>query len=112
VGKGREASEQEPALYSDRLTRFEQASHSLGIVHHLLRPRRPQSNGKVERFFRTVDDECLALKRQWTFTHRNRAVEQFVRFYNHQRPYLSLSAMTPVQRRDSYFRSLRSKLLS
>ena len=93
------------AWRSDRLTRFEQACHSLGITHHLLRPRRPQSNGKVERFFRTVDDECLALQRQWTFAHRNRAVERFVWFYNHERPHLSLHGMTPVQRRDSYFRS-------
>lgn len=93
------------ALHSDRLTRFEQACRSLGILHHLLRPRRPQSNGKVERFFRTVDDECLALQRRWTFGHRNRAVERFVWFYNHERPHLSLNGMTPVQRRDSYLRS-------
>lgn len=95
------------AWHCDRLTRFEQACHSLGIAHHLLRPRRPQSNGKVERFFRTVDDECLALQRQWTFNHRSRAVERFVWFYNHERPHLSLNGMTPVQRRDSYFRSSR-----
>lgn len=93
------------AWHSDRLTRFEQACHSLGIVHQLLRPHRPQSNGKVERFFRTVDDECLALQGQWTFAHRLRAVERFVWFYNHERPHLSLNGMTPVQRRDSYFRS-------
>jgi transposase InsO family protein len=95
------------AWHSDRLTRFEQACRSLGITHHLLRPRRPQSNGKVERFFRTVDDECLALQGQWTFAHRNRAIERFVWFYNHERPHLSLHGMTPVQRRDSYFRSSR-----
>jgi transposase InsO family protein len=95
------------AWHSDRVTRFEQACRSLGIAHHLLRPRRPQSNGKVERFFRTVDDECLALQRQWTFSHRTRAVERFVWFYNHERPHLSLAGMTPVQRRDNYFRSLR-----
>jgi transposase InsO family protein len=100
------------AWHHERLTRFEQACQALGIVHHLLRPRRPQSNGKVERFFRTVDDECLALQRQWTFTHRTRAVDRFVRFYNHERPHLSLSGMTPVQRRDSYFRSLRPELMS
>ncbi len=95
------------ALHRDRLTRFEEACRSLGIVHHLLRPRRPQSNGKVERFFRTVDDECLALQRQWTFAHRNRAIERFVWFYNHERPHLSLNGMTPVQRRDSYLHSPR-----
>ena len=31
------------AQHADRLTRFEQACRSLGITHHLLRPRRPQS---------------------------------------------------------------------
>jgi transposase InsO family protein len=93
------------AQHSDRLTRFQQACRSLGIIHHLLRPRRPQSNGKVERFFRTVDDECLALQRRWTFRHRQQAIERFVWFYNHERPHLSLNGMTPVERRDGYFRS-------
>lgn len=93
------------AQHADRLTRFEQACRSLGITHHLLRPRRPQSNGKVERFFRTIDDECLAFQRRWTFAQRLRAVDAFVRFYNHERPHLSLNGMTPVERRDSYFRS-------
>lgn len=93
------------AHHADRLTRFEQACRSLGIVHHLLRPRRPQSNGKVERFFRTIDDECLALQRRWTFHHRARAVDAFVRFYNHERPHLSLNGMTPIERRNRYFRS-------
>ena len=76
-----------------------------GIRHYLLRPYARQSNGKVERFFRTVDDECLALQRRWTFRHRVRAVDAFVRFYNHDRPHLSLNGMTPVQRRNSYLGS-------
>lgn len=87
------------------VTKFEQACRSLGIRHYLLRPRRPQSNGKVERFFRTVDEECLARQRRWTFHHRAQAIERFVWYYNHQRPHLSLKGMTPVQRRDSYLRS-------
>lgn len=95
------------AHHADRQTRFQQACASLGIVHHLLRPRQPQSNGKVERFFRTVDEECLALQRRWTYRHREHALERFVRFYNHERPHLSLNGMTPVQRRDNYFRSSR-----
>ena len=93
------------AYHADRLTRFEQACRSLGIAHHLVRPRHPQSNGKVERFFRTVDDECLALQKRWTFDHRRRAIDRFVWFYNHDRPHLSLHGMTPVERRDHYFSS-------
>lgn len=93
------------ARYSDRLTRFQEACRGVGIAHYLVRPHRPQSNGKVERFFRTVDDECLALQRRWTFMHRIRAIERFVWFYNHERPHLSLNGMTPIQRRDSYFGS-------
>ncbi len=100
------------AYHADRLTRFEQACRSLGIAHQLLRPRHPQSNGKVERFFRTVDDECLALQRRWTYDHRVQAVERFVWFYNHERPHLALHGMTPVERRDSYFNSSQLSLMS
>jgi transposase InsO family protein len=92
------------ALYHERLTRFQQACAALGIRHHLLRPYAPQSNGKVERFFRTVDDECLHVRPLFTFAARSRAVDAFVWFYNHERPHLSLGGMTPVARRKLYFR--------
>jgi transposase InsO family protein len=95
------------ALHADRLTRFQQACQSLGIAHHLLRPYAPQSNGKVERFFRTVDDECLHVRPLFTFTARSRAVEKFVWYYNHERPHLSLGGMTPIDRRKLYFRQAR-----
>ena len=66
-------------------------------------PYAPQSNGKVERFFRTIDDECLYVRRLFTFAARSRAVADFVHYYNHQRPHLSLGGQTPVQRRVLYF---------
>jgi transposase InsO family protein len=91
------------ALHADRLTRFQQACQSLGIAHHLLRPYAPQSNGKVERFFRTIDDECLHVRPLFTFPARSRAVEKFVWYYNHERPHLSLGGMTPIDRRKLYF---------
>jgi transposase InsO family protein len=49
------------AFHSDRLTRFEQALKSAGIEHRLIRPRSPESNGKVERFIKTIDDECFRI---------------------------------------------------
>lgn len=92
------------AHHAERLTRFQQVCAALGIRHDVLRPYAPQSNGKVERFFRTVNDECLHLRRLFTFAARSRAVDEFVWYYNHQRPHLSLGGLTPVERRELYFR--------
>jgi transposase InsO family protein len=92
------------AHHADRLTRFQQVCAAHNIRHYLLRPYAPQSNGKVERFFRTIDDECLHVRQLFTFAARSRAVEDFVWYYNHERPHLSLGGMTPVDRRKLYFR--------
>ena len=95
------------AYHGDRQTHFQQLCHSQGIEHRLLRPYAPECNGKVERFFRTVDDECLNRRRLFTFNARSRAVEKFLWYYNHQRPHLSLGGLTPIQRRDLYFQQAR-----
>lgn len=92
------------AHHSDRLTRFQQVCHALDIRHYLVRPYTPQSNGKVERFFRTIDDECLYVQPLFTFSARSRAVDRFVWYYNHERPHQSLHGMTPVARRSLYFK--------
>jgi transposase InsO family protein len=91
------------ARYADRQTRFQQVCAALQIRHHVLRPYTPQSNGKVERFFRTVNDECLHVRPCHTFAARSRAVAEFVWYYNHERPHLSLGGLTPVARRIRYF---------
>ena len=69
------------AHYADRQTRFQQVCAALQIRHHVLRPYTPQSNGKVERFFRTVNDECLDVRPCPTFAARNQAVAEFVWYY-------------------------------
>ncbi len=91
------------AFHSQRQTRFQQACRSLGIEHWRARPRHPQSNGKVERFFRTLDEECFAVYRPRSSKTRMRVLDEFLRYYNHQRPHLSLHGLTPVERRQAYF---------
>jgi len=86
-----------------RRSRFEQALQSLGIGHRLLRPYAPECNGKVERFFRTVDDECLNVQKLFTFGARSRALDKFLWYYNNERPHLSLGGLTPTQRRQAFF---------
>jgi len=95
------------AYYRHRLTRFEQACRSLGIAHRLLRPHAPESNGKVERFIKTIDDECYAVHQPQTCAARVDVLDRFIEYYNYQRPHLSLAGLTPVQRRDAYFAQVR-----
>jgi transposase InsO family protein len=91
------------AYYSSRLTRFEQALKSAGIEHRLIRPRRPESNGKVERFIKTIDDECYRIVDPRTSRARVGALKLFLEYYNHARPHQSLGGASPVSRRDAYF---------
>lgn len=91
------------AQHPDRRTRFQQVCQAVGIRHYVVRPYTPQSNGKVERFFRTVNDECLDVQPLFTFAARDRAIDRFVWYYNHERPHQSLGGMTPVARRTLYF---------
>ena len=91
------------ALYSDRLTRFEQALKSAGIEHRLIRPRSPESNGKVERFIKTIDDECFRITQPHSSRARVGVLKLFLDYYNHARPHQSLGGASPVSRRDAYF---------
>jgi transposase InsO family protein len=91
------------AYHSSRLTRFEQALKSAGIEHRLIRPRCPESNGKVERFIKTIDDECFRIIRPRSSRARVGALKLFLEYYNHARPHQSLGGESPVSRRDGYF---------
>lgn len=91
------------AFHRTRETPFAALCREAGIRHRLVKPYRPQSNGKVERFFRTVNDECFHRRTLTTFRGRVRALEQFLEYYNHDRPHLSLGGMTPVERRLTFF---------
>ena len=91
------------AFYSNRLTRFEQALKSAGIEHRLIRPRSPESNGKVERFIKTIDDECFRITQPQSSRARVGVLRLFLEYYNHARPHQSLGGVSPVARRDNYF---------
>jgi transposase InsO family protein len=91
------------AFHSKRLTRFEQALKSAGIEHRLIRPRSPESNGKVERFIKTIDDECFRIVQPHSSRARVGALKLFLEYYNHARPHQSLGGASPISRRDAYF---------
>jgi len=69
-----------------------------GIRHLLIPIRRPQVNGKVERYQQT-------LKREWglgqvyrSSDHRAEALSHWLRYYNERRPHSSVGGRPPISR--------------
>lgn len=69
-----------------------------GIRHRTIPPRRPQVNGKVERYQQT-------LKREWALgtvyrssDHRAQALSHWLAYYNERRPHSSLGGRPPLSR--------------
>jgi transposase InsO family protein len=74
------------------------ACRALGIKHLRTRPRRPQTNGKAERFIRTM----LA---GWAYgaiyrnsTERTAALDGWLWHYNHHRRHSALGHKPPIAR--------------
>ena len=71
---------------------------ALGIKHSRTRPRRPQTNGKVERLNRTLLEEW-AYKRLYTSeSNRRAALSGWLHHYNHHRPHNALGNLPPITR--------------
>jgi transposase InsO family protein len=68
-------------------------------IKHLRTPkRRPQPNGKVERFHQTMAREWAYGVRYRTSRHRAAALPHWLRYYNERRPHSSLSGLPPISR--------------
>jgi len=73
-----------------------------GIAHRHTRVRRPTDNGHVERFIRTLQQECLNRNsrslRVW-----QKAIPEFIHYYNTERPHMGLGMKTPLEVVRSYW---------
>jgi len=74
------------------------ACQALGIRHLFTRPYRPQTNGKAERFIRTLLDGWAYKHAYPTSAARTAALPAFLTHYNTQRPHRALDRQTPAQR--------------
>lgn len=77
---------------------FQQLCVDRGIGHRRIKPYRPCTNGKAERFIQTLLREW-AYKRPYTSSaKRTAALPRWLNRYNHRRPHGSLGGQSPITR--------------
>ena len=66
------------------------------VTHIRTRPYRPRTNGKAERFIKTLQAEWAYAAVYQTHEHRRRALLPWLAYYNYQRPHSALGHKTPA----------------
>lgn len=70
----------------------------LGIRHKRTRPCRPQTNGKIERFHRTMADGWASTKHYASESAHRAALPAWLHFDNHHRPHTAIGNLPPINR--------------
>jgi transposase InsO family protein len=70
----------------------------LGVTHKRTRPYRPKTNGKIERFHRTLADGWAYARRYDSETARRNALQPWLHFYNHHRAHSAIGGLPPDSR--------------
>jgi transposase InsO family protein len=86
------------ALNYRRSNDFQAALAEIGARHVLIPAYRPQVNGKVERFNRTLLDEWAYVRIFTSSTLRTAALDKWLHTYNHHRAHTSLGGLAPIDR--------------
>ena len=78
---------------------FVAVARRYGVSQEYITPYTPEQNGLIERFFRTLKDECVWLHNFTDFTHARREVMTWIHRYNTRRPHSALGYRSPAEYR-------------
>ena len=76
---------------------FEKLLLEMEIKHRYTKPYRPQTNGKVERFWRTLNEDLIEGTTFETIEEFKDELEQYLIYYNEARPHQGIDHKTPAQ---------------
>ena len=77
---------------------WREACIELGIKPKRTRPYRPQTNGKIERFHRTMADGWAFTKHYNSESARRAALPAWLHHYNNHRPHTAIGKVPPISR--------------
>ena len=77
--------------------RFRAACRDYRLRQEFITPYTPQQNGIIERFFRSVKEECVWQHQFRNFAAARRAIRTWIEWYNHGRPHQALGYRSPKQ---------------
>ena len=75
---------------------FERMLIELEIKHRYCKPYRPQTNGKVERFWRTLQEDLIRETDFDTVAELKDELMQYLYYYNHHRPHQGIDGKVPA----------------
>ena len=70
----------------------------LGIRVTHSRPWHPQTNGKLERFHRTLKNDLILRQPMRSFSHAQKLFDEWRHHYNHERPHQAIDMDVPAKR--------------
>lgn len=68
-----------------------------GLKPEYITPYSPEQNGVIERFMRTLKEECIWLNLFTSFEEAKRIIEAWIDEYNTARPHQELGYLSPVE---------------
>jgi putative transposase len=69
-----------------------------GMTHVKTSPYYPQSNGKLERFHKTIKGECIRLKTPLSLDDARRLVTEYIEYYNTVRLHSAIGYVAPINK--------------
>ena len=79
--------------------RFRAACRDYRLTQEFITPYTPEQNGIIERFFRSLKEECVWQNRFEDYLQAKRAIAQWIEWYNTGRPHQSLGYRSPQEYR-------------